>query len=199
MGRATALRIVDRGLERMKKQGQHRRDTHAALMIQRCYRGHCARREVGEILGVVRKIQAHIRGARLRRELAEANAAAEVVQRVLRGHQSRELATALRVDRRRRQDDERRRVQRDAARARQLPDVPDSDDDDDAEAALLSKSDRNRRGAARSMLFQLAQDGSTEADVENMERALQILGANVRVLSLHRSPSSLSLWHTYGT
>jgi hypothetical protein len=198
MGRATSLRIADRGLERMKKQGQHRRDTAAALLIQRWYRGHCARREVGDILGVVRNIQAHVRGARVRRELAEANAAAEVVQRVLRGHQSRALVRALRGDRRRRQADERRREQRDAERARQLPEAPVSDDDDDAEPPGLSKSDRSRRGAARSMLFQLAQEGSTEGDVENMERVLQILGANVRGPPVHRinSPSPLSLRHT---
>eukprot|EP01043_Picozoa_sp_COSAG02_P070187 COSAG02_NODE_12327_length_1561_cov_4.560192_1_plen_99_part_10 len=99
MGRPKALRIVDKRMERVKRHHLHTRETKAALLIQRCYRGHCVRREVGDILDVVRKIQAHFRGSRVRREVAEAGAAAEAVQRVLRGHQSRGLAAALRADR----------------------------------------------------------------------------------------------------
>ena len=179
MGRTKALRIVDKKMVRAKKKHEHKGGTKAALLIQRCYRGHCVRREVGEILGVVRKIQAHFRGSRVRRTLAEASAAAEAVQKVLRGHQSRRLAEELRADRRLRQADARRRAQRDDERARQQPPAPPSDDEDDAELGL-SKADLSRRGAAQSMLFQTAQEGSTEGDVENIEGALQILGANVR-------------------
>ena len=64
-------------MERAKKNHQLKGDTKAALLIQRCYRGHCARRDVGDVLDVVRKIQAHFRGGRVRRELAEARAAAK--------------------------------------------------------------------------------------------------------------------------
>ena len=43
MGRPKALRIVDKRMERAKKNHQLKGDTKAALLIQRCYRGHCAR------------------------------------------------------------------------------------------------------------------------------------------------------------
>ena len=168
MGQPKALRIVDKRMERVKRHRVHTSETKAALLVQRCFRGHCVRREVGFIMDVVRKIQAHFRGSRVRREVAEAVAAAEAVQRVLRGHQSRRLAAALRAERERRRADERQRAQRDTERTRQLPTPPESDDEDDAEEAGLSRSERSRRGAARSMLFQMAQEGSTERDIENI-------------------------------
>ena len=184
MGRTKALRIVDKKFVRQQKTQQHTSGTKAAILIQRCYRGHCVRREVGEILGVVRRIQAQFRGTRVRSELREANAAAESVQSVLRGHQARAVAAALEADRQLKRADVQRRAERDAARqARQdeIPDPPsDDDEEDEIEATGLPRAERSRRGAAQSMLFATVVDGSTEQDVENIEGALEILGANVR-------------------
>eukprot|EP01043_Picozoa_sp_COSAG02_P056913 COSAG02_NODE_6825_length_3341_cov_1.921653_1_plen_38_part_10 len=37
------MRIVDKRMERVKRHHVHTRETKAALVVQRCFRGHCVR------------------------------------------------------------------------------------------------------------------------------------------------------------
>ena len=95
MGGARTLTIVDRSVVRAQKVQRHGSGTKAALHIQRIYRGHCVRRQVGVILSIVRHIQAHFRGSVVRRGIARQTAAALAVQSVARGRQARQLTCLL--------------------------------------------------------------------------------------------------------
>ena len=194
MGGARTLTIVDRSVVRAQKVQRHGSGTKAALHIQRIYRGHCVRREVGVILSIVRHIQAHFRGSVVRRGIARQTAAALAVQSVARGRQARQLTAELEADRQQRLADATRRAELEAARrALQPPPEPEPEDDDEqeqeeegsevgegGEAEEGRRAARTKRSTALAMLFATAADGHTAADVEHIDAALNLVSANAR-------------------
>ena len=97
MGRPK-LKLVSKGQIRSKKNREATGGDRAALVIQRHFRGHLARREANTVHTTLVRIQARQRGWVVRRKMSQNSAAALLIQRVERGRAGRVRTLSRRLE-----------------------------------------------------------------------------------------------------
>jgi hypothetical protein len=160
------LKIVAKFQRCATKERSFKKESTAAVLIQRHFRGHLARREAGAVHATLLQMQARHRGWVARRNIERQRNAALLVQRAVRRFQAQAVLNALAADERSRVSDAAYRLAQEEARAQDDPLPPGHMPPEMPELT-----------GSRKTAFQVVFDGASAGDdMQRLEAGLAQLG-----------------------